>query len=76
MKTVRLVHLEFNRLRGQRPERIYAQFVALCRMSRKRIFPRSLTWDSYAVIEHPEAITIHLARDGKDVALFSFVPHL
>jgi hypothetical protein len=69
-----LPHLGFDELVAKTPQMIYNELLAFFRSSRKLVFPKSVEWNSFAVIVKPECITVNLVRDGEDVAYFSFVP--
>jgi hypothetical protein len=75
IRHVTLMYLDFDSLVGRTPQEIYQQFGITCRLSKKRIFPASVTWNGYRVSEASERrITVELAQDGRPTAYFSFIP--
>ncbi len=69
---VTVTMVDFDSLVGKTAPQIYHEFEITCRLSKKRIIPARVKWNSYRVTREPDRITIHLAWDEQDIAFFSF----
>lgn len=77
---IAIIHLDFESIARRNDDEVYRCMVATCRLSKKRIIPRSITWNAYRVSRAPNEITIRLlaAKDAvsepKEVLRFGFIP--
>lgn len=80
IRSVAVVSLDFDSIARGDDKAVYRQMTATLGMSRKRFFPKSVTWNAYRVARTPNSITIHLLSskdqmsERKEVARFAFIP--
>jgi hypothetical protein len=80
IRSIAVVSLDFDSIARRDDKSVYRQMVATLRMSKKRMFPKSVSWNAYRVARTPRSITIHLllsktqAEKPKEVARFAFIP--
>jgi hypothetical protein len=72
--TVTVTHADFDSLARGNDQWIIQQFRALCSMSRKRIFKKSVQYDRCRVTRGQNYITIQFYLAETETARFSFVP--
>jgi hypothetical protein len=71
---VSLTSLDYERI-ARLPDRdVIEEFVAVCRVSKKRIVPRKIRYNAYRVSRAQHLVTIHLLNGDKETFRFNFVP--
>ncbi len=79
IRSVAVASLDFDSITRGDDNTIYRQMKATLGMSRKRFFPKSVTWNAFRVARTPNSITIHLLSskdqmsERREVARFAFI---
>lgn len=74
-KQITVVHLRFQEdIARLADEGLYQQMIITCRLNRKRLIPKSVSWDSFRALRAPNWADVELFRENKLVFRFGFAP--
>jgi hypothetical protein len=73
ISTVTIFHLEFDDLAQSDDRALVGQMQLIVRSSKKRVFPKSVKYDRYAVSRGSTCLTIQLYMGDIETARFRFV---
>lgn len=70
---ISIVILNFDEVQHYDDSGIFNHLVMTCRLSRKRIIPKSVRYNAFRVSRLDHAVTVHLHLEEKETARISFV---
>jgi hypothetical protein len=71
---ISIVSTDFVSIAHSTDKQVCEHLAVVCRMSRKRIIPTRVQFDSSRVSRTPNSVTVHLLLKGEESARVSFVP--
>jgi hypothetical protein len=70
---ISIVILNFDDVKRYDDTGIFNHLVMTCRLTRKRIIPKSVRYNAFRVSRVEHAVTVHLLMEAKETARVSFV---
>ena len=72
---ITVVHVRFQEeIANLSEEGLYQQMIITCRLNRKRLIPKSVSWDSFRALRGQNWAGVELLRENKLVFRFGFAP--
>jgi hypothetical protein len=74
IKAVTVIIVNFDEVARYDDQRVWAHVAQTCRLSRKRLIPKSVRYNGYRVTRGKNVATVHLYFDKEETFQFAFAP--
>lgn len=74
MKHLTVIILNFDEVARYDDQGLWRHIVQTCRLSKRRLIPKSVRFNGYRISRSPDEITAHLYNDEREVMQFGFAP--